>query len=154
MSGKDFWNRLWNSFWVIARVPWSAINGVIDTISAPLYWALNFWERMGTRSDQIKEAIKNATSTWPNWKRWIRRPLAVTSWAVSYLTWGVRALLASGRDAIWGIFQAVWNTFNNVWSSILRMGEEKPTKDFSFAKLQPEKTPMNSVLPKRFKPIP
>ncbi len=33
------------------------------------------------------------------------------------------------------------------------MGEKKPIKDFSFAKLQPEKAEMNSVLTRRFPAI-
>ena len=146
----NFWNRLMNTIDVAPRAVWTAWSGVLDLVSAPLYWVLNFSERMWTRTANIKEAIRNATNTWPNWKRWIRRPLAYVSWAWSFLTWAVRAAVASGRDTVWYVLKALWNTFNNAWSAVMRMWEPPQPKSFSFAKLEPENTPMKSVLPRRF----
>ena len=145
-----FWNRLMNSIDIVPRGLWTAGSGALDLVSAPLYWALNFSERMWKRSQDIKEAVKNAINTWPNWKRWIRRPLAYVTWFWSYLTWAVRSLAASSRDTVWYIFKALGNTFNNAWTAVMRLWEPTPPKSFSFAKLEPETTTMDSYLPGRF----
>ena len=145
-----FWNRLWNFFGVAPRELWTAVSGGLDVASAPLYWVLNFSERMGRRSADIKTAIHNAINTWPHWKRWIRRPLAYLTWAVSYTTWFLRSAASWIRDTAWYLLQAVWNTFNNAWSAILWMWEPTPIKDFSFAKLQPQTATMSSVIQRRF----
>lgn len=146
----NFWNRLWNAVGIVPRAIWTWVNTGLDIVSAPLYWALNFSERMWKRSRDIKEAIANAINTWPNWKRWLRRPFAYLAWGISYATWFLRSTVSSIRDTAWYLLQAVWNTFNNAWSAVMRMWEPVPPKEFSFAKLQPEESTMSSVLRRRF----
>ena len=150
MARWDLGRRLWNFFWVAPRGLWTWVSGALDVVSAPLYWVLNSAERMGRRSVDIKTAIDNAINTWKHWQRWIRRPLAAATWIVSYTTWLLRSIATWVRDTAWYLLQAVWNTFNNAWSAVLWMWEKTPVKDFSFAKLQPQRATMGSVMQRRF----
>jgi len=144
-------NSLWNTVGVAPRRLGTALNTAYDIWDALTLPCYNYSERMGSRSKDIKEAIKNATNTWPQRKRRIKRPLAKIVWAWSYMTWSVRAWLTSLRDMAWYTFYALWNTFYNAWTATMRMWKKDSVGSFSFAKLQPENAEMKSyIMPKRF----
>lgn len=147
-------NSLWNTVSVVPRYLGTALNTAYDLVGALSSMGYNYSERMGSRTKDIKEAIKNATNTWPQRKRWIKRPWAYIAWTWSYMTWSVRAWLTSLRDGVGWILQALWNTFYNAWTATMRMWKKDPIGSFSFTKHQQETVEMKSyVMPKRFPAI-
>ena len=149
---KDARNGTLNTISTVGRLPYSAINGVIDIWRLGLYNALNFWTRLWDRAKDIKTAVHNATHTWSNRQKLRRAPASIITWALSFITWTWRDILATSRDIIWDLFHVFWNTFNNAWSAIKRIWKKEPVWSFSFAKLKQTDANMPSILPTWFKP--
>ena len=148
---KDARNGTLNTVSTVGRVPYSAINGIVDIWRTWLYNVLNFWTRLWDRAKDIKTAIHNATHTWSNWKKLRRVPASLVTWAGSILTWLFRDAAATWRDIVWDLFQVFWNAFNNAWSAIKRIWKKEPVWNFSFAKIQQSDPKMPSILPTWFK---
>ena len=158
-----FFNRVWNTVWVIPRGLWTALTLWVDTAKAisnetllnlsqifnkknktekvkkETAWNLLLW--IWRTFKWTRETIKNSFQG-KRYKKLYKVPATLIASPFMLIEWGIETLLWCWYNCVKNTKDLIWNGLINWWKTIKTMWSSEPYKNFKFERLdEPTITP-------------